>query len=112
MCSSRWDTDGPATGFMLTDMGFVEAATAAAPLGPGPAGPACTVAPEAADGAPFARSEGGTGGPMSAGVAAFVAAGLVDVGVAAAGWPGLGPVVASPCGGAFIGVTGAGVRDG
>lgn len=97
---------------MLTDMGCVEAATALAPLAPAPAGPGGTGAPEAAGAVPFASSAGGTGGPMNAGFAALIAAGLVDVGAAVVGWPGLVPVVAKPCAGAFTGVTGAGMRDG
>src|SRR5437867_4062545 len=66
MCSSRCETDGPATGFMLTDMPRADAATAA----PGPAGPGRDSTPGTAGGMPFASSPGGTGGPMKAGFAA------------------------------------------
>jgi len=69
-------------------------------------------APEATGGALFASRDGGTGGPMNAGFAALIAAGLGEGVAATAGMPGLDPAFASPVAGAVNGVPGAGVRDG
>src|SRR6267142_5866309 len=106
MCSSRCETDGPATGFMLTDMPCADAVTAA----PGPAGR--DVTPGTAGDMPLASSPGGTGGPMKAGFAAPGAAWLVEAATGAGGTLVPGALVAKPGTGALSGVSGAGPTAG
>ena len=101
---------------MFTVIGRADTETAVAPWAPGPAGVALEIAPDAACGALPAGSDGGMGGPTSAGFTPPVAAALREVVVvvvaAAVDRPDLRPAFASPGAGTVPGLAGAGVWAG